>query len=214
MVSKFVSMALAFALVATVSFAAGESDSAGVLEPPNADAMIGSHPVGYAVLLILLTIMSIVGQGLVQTIVVLGVTGGIGGSRVVRSAVIAASAASRRKRHRRLSDCDSLLLPLEFGDVIEQPRRAHGNRMVTQSVVAERIHGRLRALVGVVLDEQRHLSFHRLGQHLLRSAHFPTLVAQYHPAVHVYALSRHVTRVFRSKERRHLGNLFWSLLAA
>ena len=40
-------------------------------------------------LLILLTIMSIVGQGLVQTIVVLGVTGGIGGSRVVRSAVIA-----------------------------------------------------------------------------------------------------------------------------
>ena len=29
MVSKFVSMALAFALVATVSFAAGESDSAG-----------------------------------------------------------------------------------------------------------------------------------------------------------------------------------------
>ena len=40
-------------------------------------------------LLILLTIMSIVGQGLLQTIVVLGVTGGIGGSRVVRSAVIA-----------------------------------------------------------------------------------------------------------------------------
>ena len=40
-------------------------------------------------LLILLTIMSIVGQGLVQTIVVLGVTGGVGGSRVVRSAVIA-----------------------------------------------------------------------------------------------------------------------------
>ena len=40
-------------------------------------------------LLILLTIMSIVGRGLAQTIVVLGVTGGIGGSRVVRSAVIA-----------------------------------------------------------------------------------------------------------------------------
>ena len=40
-------------------------------------------------LLILLTIMSIVGRGLTQTIVVLGVTGGIGGSRVVRSAVIA-----------------------------------------------------------------------------------------------------------------------------
>ena len=81
MVSKFVSMALAFALVATVSFAAGADDSAGaaaaadkkyvtdptngkvytapeyggtlthagVLEPPNADAMIGSHAVGYAV---------------------------------------------------------------------------------------------------------------------------------------------------------------------
>ena len=39
-------------------------------------------------LLLLLTIMSIVGRGLPQIIVVLGVTGGIGGSRVVRSAVI------------------------------------------------------------------------------------------------------------------------------
>ena len=40
-------------------------------------------------LLLLLTIMSVVGQGLLQIIVVLGVTGGIGGSRVVRSAVVA-----------------------------------------------------------------------------------------------------------------------------
>ena len=40
-------------------------------------------------LLILLTIMSIVGRGMAQIIVVLGVTGGIGASRVVRSAVIA-----------------------------------------------------------------------------------------------------------------------------
>ena len=39
-------------------------------------------------LLLLLTIMSIVGQGLYQIIVVLGITGGIGGSRVVRGAVI------------------------------------------------------------------------------------------------------------------------------
>ena len=39
-------------------------------------------------LLLLLTIMSIVGRGLPQIIVVLGVTGGIGGSRVVRGAVI------------------------------------------------------------------------------------------------------------------------------
>ena len=39
-------------------------------------------------LLLLLTIMSIVGRGLPQIIVVLGVTGGIGSSRVVRSAVI------------------------------------------------------------------------------------------------------------------------------
>ena len=39
-------------------------------------------------LLILLTIMSIVGRGLPQIIVVLGVTGGIGASRVVRGAVI------------------------------------------------------------------------------------------------------------------------------
>ena len=39
-------------------------------------------------LLLLLTIMSLVGRGLPQIIVVLGVTGGIGGSRVVRGAVI------------------------------------------------------------------------------------------------------------------------------
>ena len=39
-------------------------------------------------LLLLLTIMSIVGRGLPQLIVVLGVTGGIGASRVVRGAVI------------------------------------------------------------------------------------------------------------------------------
>ncbi len=39
-------------------------------------------------LLLLLTIMSVVGQGLLQIIVVLGITGGIGGSRVVRGAVI------------------------------------------------------------------------------------------------------------------------------
>ena len=39
-------------------------------------------------LLLLLTIMSLVGRGLPQIIVVLGITGGIGGSRVVRGAVI------------------------------------------------------------------------------------------------------------------------------
>ena len=39
-------------------------------------------------LLILLTIMSLVGRGLPQIILVLGITGGIGGSRVVRGAVI------------------------------------------------------------------------------------------------------------------------------
>ena len=38
--------------------------------------------------LLLLTIMSLVGRGLPQIIVVLGVTGGIGGSRVVRGAVV------------------------------------------------------------------------------------------------------------------------------
>ena len=39
-------------------------------------------------LLLLLTIMSIVGRGLPQLIVVLGISGGIGGSRVLRGAVI------------------------------------------------------------------------------------------------------------------------------
>ena len=37
---------------------------------------------------ILITVMSLVGQGLLQTILVLGITGGIGGSRIARSAVI------------------------------------------------------------------------------------------------------------------------------
>ena len=41
-------------------------------------------------LLLLLTIMSVVGRGLPQLIVVLGVAGGVGGSRVVRGAVVAA----------------------------------------------------------------------------------------------------------------------------
>ena len=41
-------------------------------------------------LLILLTVMSVVGRGVLQIIVVLGVLGGIGASRVVRGAVIAA----------------------------------------------------------------------------------------------------------------------------
>ncbi len=40
-------------------------------------------------LLLLLTIMSIVGRGLPQIILVLGISGGIGGSRLIRSAVIA-----------------------------------------------------------------------------------------------------------------------------
>ena len=39
-------------------------------------------------LLILITVMSLVGQGQLQTILVLGITGGIGGSRISRSAVI------------------------------------------------------------------------------------------------------------------------------
>ena len=39
-------------------------------------------------LLLLLTIMSIAGQGLLQIILVLGISGGIGGSRVLRGAVI------------------------------------------------------------------------------------------------------------------------------
>ncbi len=40
-------------------------------------------------LLLLLTLVSIVGQGLLQIILVLGIAGGVEGSRVVRGAVIA-----------------------------------------------------------------------------------------------------------------------------
>ena len=43
----------------------------------------------FPALLLLLTIMSILGRGLPQLILVLGISGGIGGSRVVRSAVVA-----------------------------------------------------------------------------------------------------------------------------
>ena len=43
----------------------------------------------FPALLLLLTVMSIVGRGLFQIIVVLGIAGGISGSRVIRSAVIA-----------------------------------------------------------------------------------------------------------------------------
>ena len=43
----------------------------------------------FPALLLLLTIMSILGRGLPQMILVLGISGGIGGSRVVRSAVVA-----------------------------------------------------------------------------------------------------------------------------
>ena len=44
--------------------------------------------IAFPVLLLLLTIMSIVGRGIPQIIVVLGIAGGIGGSRVLRGAVI------------------------------------------------------------------------------------------------------------------------------
>ena len=40
-------------------------------------------------LLLLLTVMSILGKGLIQIILVLGISGGIGGSRIVRGAVMA-----------------------------------------------------------------------------------------------------------------------------
>ena len=39
-------------------------------------------------LILLLTVMSVVGQGLTQIIMVLGIAGGIGGSRIIRGAVI------------------------------------------------------------------------------------------------------------------------------
>jgi peptide/nickel transport system permease protein len=45
--------------------------------------------IAFPSLLLLLTLMSIVGQGLVQIIMVLGVSGGLEGSRVLRGAVIA-----------------------------------------------------------------------------------------------------------------------------
>ncbi|MCL0029280.1 ABC transporter permease [Dehalococcoidia bacterium] len=45
--------------------------------------------IAFPQLLLLLTLMTIVGQGLIQIILVLGISGGLGGSRVLRSAVIA-----------------------------------------------------------------------------------------------------------------------------
>ena len=66
-------------------------------------------------LLLLLTIMSILGQGVPQMTLVLGISGGIGGSRVVRGAVIAvkendyfqaaASIALQNGEHLRATFC-------------------------------------------------------------------------------------------------------------
>ena len=54
-------------------------------------------------LLILLTVMSLVGRGVLQIIVVLGIAGGIGGSRVLRGAVIDIKENIYFRRRRRLA---------------------------------------------------------------------------------------------------------------
>ena len=54
-------------------------------------------------LLILLTVMSITGRGIPQIILVLGISGGIAGSRVLRSAVIGVKEGSIFRRRRRVA---------------------------------------------------------------------------------------------------------------
>ena len=75
-----INMVVAFLIGGTSGFLGGRVD---LLVQRFVDAWIA-----FPGLLLLLTIMSVVGQGLTQTIVVLGVAGGIPGSRIIRGAVI------------------------------------------------------------------------------------------------------------------------------
>ena len=54
-------------------------------------------------LLLLLTVMSIVGRGLWQIIIILGIAGGIGGSRIIRGAVLAIKENPPTSKRRRRS---------------------------------------------------------------------------------------------------------------
>ncbi|MDE0449931.1 MAG: ABC transporter permease [Spirochaetaceae bacterium] len=75
-----INIAVAFLIGGTSGFLGGKVD---LMVQRFVDAWIA-----FPGLLLLLTIMSVVGQGLAQTIVVLGVAGGIPGSRIIRGAVI------------------------------------------------------------------------------------------------------------------------------
>ena len=75
-----INMVVAFLIGGTSGFLGGRVD---MVVQRFVDAWIS-----FPGLLLLLTIMSVVGQGLTQTIVVLGLAGGIPGSRILRSAVI------------------------------------------------------------------------------------------------------------------------------
>ena len=75
-----ISGVIAFLLGGTSGFLGGKFD---IIVQRFVDAFMS-----FPGLILLLTIMSVVGRGLPQIILVLGITGGIGGSRVVRGAVI------------------------------------------------------------------------------------------------------------------------------
>ncbi len=75
-----VNMVVALLIGATTGFFVGKLD---VVVQRFVDAWMA-----FPGLLILITVMSLVGQGQLQTILVLGISGGIGGSRISRSAVI------------------------------------------------------------------------------------------------------------------------------
>ena len=75
-----VNMVVALLIGATTGFFVGKLD---IVVQRFVDAWMA-----FPGLLILITVMSLVGQGQLQTILVLGISGGIGGSRISRSAVI------------------------------------------------------------------------------------------------------------------------------
>ena len=84
-------------------------------------------------LLLLLTIMSIAGQGLAQIIIVLGVSAGITNSRVVRSAVIGIKGndyfAARQRERRRAVVVERHREPLQPGKALVDDRRRGTQRL-------------------------------------------------------------------------------------
>ena len=96
-------------------------------------------------LLLLLTIMSIVGQGLLQIIMVLGIAGGVEGSRVVRGAVIA------------IKENDYFLAAKALGSLLPTTLRRHALPNIMPPLIIFSIN------IGAVIMSEAALSFLGFG---------------------------------------------------